>query len=118
MHDLTILKKFNVTLHPPNAPKIIEVIWSPPIFNWIKCNTDGYAANTTSVCGGIFRDKHAKFLLCFAENTKQGSAYHAELLGAMRANELASLYNWNCLWLECDSTLVVNAFKNHCLIPL
>lgn len=89
------------------APKIVEVIWNPPIFNWVKCNIDGSATNTTSACGGIFRDKNAKFLYCFAENTNFESAYHAELSGAMRAIELASQYQWNLLWLECDSALVV-----------
>ena len=117
MADFSILKKFNVSIHPPNAPQIIEVIWSPPNFNWVKCNTDGSATATSSACGGIFRDKHAKFLLCFAENTSLQNAYHAELMGAMRAIELASSSNWNYLWLECDSALVVNAFKNKYLIP-
>jgi len=27
--DFVILKKFNVTLHPPKAPQIIEVLWKP-----------------------------------------------------------------------------------------
>lgn len=117
MLDFIILKKFNVSVHPPNAPKIIEVIWNPPIFNWIKCNTDGSTTNTSSACGGIFRDNQAKFLLCFAEKTKNGSAFYAELSGVLKAIELAHTYNWNCLWLECDSALVVNAFKNQSLIP-
>jgi hypothetical protein len=30
MSDFTILKKFDITLNPPKAPKIIEVIWIPP----------------------------------------------------------------------------------------
>jgi ribonuclease HI len=115
--DFIILKKFNVCIHPPKAPKIIEVVWHPPIFRWIKCNTDGSATNTSSSCGGIFRDKDAKFLLCFAENTGIGSAYHAELSGAMRAIEIAVQHQWTSLWLESDSALVVNAFKNHSLVP-
>lgn len=117
MADFTILKKFNVNLHPPNAPKIIEVLWQPPIFHWIKCNTDGSANDITSSCGGIFRDKDSKFILCFAENTGIGNSLHAELCGAMRAIELAHQYQWRSLWLESDSTLVVKAFKNQSLIP-
>jgi len=30
MTDFSILKNFNVTIHPPNAPKIKEVFWTPP----------------------------------------------------------------------------------------
>ncbi|RHN73363.1 putative ribonuclease H-like domain, ankyrin repeat-containing domain-containing protein [Medicago truncatula] len=115
--DFIIMKKFNVSIHPPKAPRIIEVVWHPPIFDWIKCNTDGAATNVSSSCGGIFRNKDSMFLLCFAENTGIGSAYHAELSGAMRAIEIAARHHWNFLWLESDSALVVNAFKNHSLIP-
>ena len=35
----------------------------------------------------------------------------------MRAIELARQYNWDHLWLELDSSLVVNAFNNHALVP-
>jgi len=115
--DFIILKKLNVCIHPPKAPRIIEVIWHPPIFQWIKCNTDGSASNNTSSCGGLFRDKDSKFILYFADNTGSGSAYNAELSGAMRAIEVATQHNWNYFWLETDSALVVNAFKNNSLIP-
>lgn len=43
--DFTILKKLNISLHPPKAPKTIEVVWNPPILNWIKCNTNGGPLN-------------------------------------------------------------------------
>lgn len=35
----------------------------------------------------------------------------------MRAIEIAASHQWKSLWLESDSALVVNAFKNHSLIP-
>lgn len=117
MRNFTVLKKFGVCIHPPNAPKIIEVVWYPPIFSWVKCNTDGSSTSINSACGGIFRDNHAKFLLCFAEKTGSGNAYQAEISGAMRAIELAAQYQWRNLWLECDSAMVVNAFSNHNIIP-
>jgi hypothetical protein len=49
--DFSNLKKFNVTIHPPKAPDIKEVIWHPPISLWVKCNTDGDSNNLTSSCG-------------------------------------------------------------------
>lgn len=117
MYDFTIIKKFNITLHPPRAPQIIEVLWHPPILNWIKCNSDGSSTSISSGCGGIFRNHNSDFLLCFAENTGQEDAYYAELSGALRAIELAKQFNWFNLWLELDSLLVVNAFKNKALVP-
>jgi ribonuclease HI len=95
--NFVILKKFNVTLHPPRAPKIIEVIWKPPPPNWVKCNTDGSSNNLLSSCGGIFRDNNSNTLLCFAEHKGTGNAFHAELCGAMRAIELAEQRNWSNL---------------------
>ncbi|MCI24036.1 ribonuclease H protein [Trifolium medium] len=41
----------------------------------------------------------------------------AELCGAMRAIELAHNRNQTNLWLESDSTLVVQAFSNASLVP-
>jgi ribonuclease HI len=115
--DFAVLKKFHVDIHPPKAPKIIEVLWHPPIFQWIKCNTDGSSNDVTSSCGGIFSDKDLTFLCCFAENTGKGSAFHAELSGATRAIELAYQNHWDYLWLESDYVLVIKAFNNHSLVP-
>lgn len=56
-------------------------------------------------------------LLWFEENTGPGNAFHAEILGAMKAIEIAHQYQWKNLWLESDSSLVVNAFKNSSLVP-
>ena len=117
MTDFIILNKFNVMIHPPKAPKIIEVLWNPPTFQCIKCNTDGSANHATSACGGIFRDKYSNFLLCFAQNTGQGTAFQAELCGAVKAIELAHLYQWKYLWLKVDSALVVHAITNNSLVP-
>jgi len=93
INDFVFLKKFNIDIHPPKAPKIIEVLWNPPPFHWIKCNTDGSSNMQTSSCGGIFRNRNADILLCFAENIGHESAYFAELSGAMRAIELAKQHN-------------------------
>jgi ribonuclease HI len=116
MSDFVILKKFNITLHPPKAPSIKEVFWNPPLLHWTKCNTNGSANTTTSACGGIFRNSNADFALCFAENTGNGNAFHAELSGAMRAIEIAASRNWLHLWLELDSALIVNTFKSNSVI--
>jgi hypothetical protein len=38
--DFIILKQFKVSINHPKAPSIVEVIWSPPLDGWVKCNTD------------------------------------------------------------------------------
>jgi len=45
------------------------------------------------------------------------SAFHVELLGAMRAIEIAFQRKWLNSWLKSDSMLVVNAFFNSSIVP-
>jgi ribonuclease HI len=117
IRDFSIIKYFNINIHPPKAPQTKEVIWYPPSSGWIKCNTDGAASSVTSSCGGIFRNFLADMVCCFAQNTGQGFAFHAELCGAMSAIEIAHSFHWRQLWIETDSSLVVKAFKNDAIIP-
>ncbi|GAU38725.1 hypothetical protein TSUD_396540 [Trifolium subterraneum] len=87
VREFVIHKSFNVSLHPLKPLILKEVIWQPPIPQWIKCNTDGGSNTSTSSCGGIFRNHNADFLCAFVENT------------------------------ETNSTLVVMAFKSSALLP-
>jgi hypothetical protein len=41
VYDFSILKSFKVDINPPRASIIKEIIWSPPMFSWVKCNTNG-----------------------------------------------------------------------------
>jgi ribonuclease HI len=115
LRDFSFLKFFNITIHTPRVPCLKEVIWMPPALNWIKCNTDGASIGNPGLasCGGVFRDQNADFLLAFAEPLGIASSYFAELSGVIKAIEISFDNQWNNLWLETDSMLVVNAFKNH-----
>ncbi|GAU22345.1 hypothetical protein TSUD_106730 [Trifolium subterraneum] len=112
IRDFTILKTFKVTIHHPNVPAIKEIIWQPPMCNWIKCNIDGACTQGLASCSGVFRNHDVEFLYCFAEPLGNLSPFLAELCGAMRAVELAYHLNWKNLWLETDSTMVVLVFNN------
>lgn len=59
----------------------------------------------------------ASFLGCFTVNLGNSYSLHAEFFGAMWAIEQPFARNWCNLWLECDSILVVNAFKTNKGIP-
>jgi hypothetical protein len=91
MSHFDILKGLDISIHPPKSPVIKEIFWKPPPDFWIKCNTDGSTTSTSSACGGIFRNNLADFICCFAENTGSESAFHAELCGAMRCEQLKLL---------------------------
>jgi len=115
--EFVILKHFDVKINPPKFNIIKEVLWSPPILNWVKCNTDGAASSGKAACGGIYRNADSEFLGAFAINIGNTSALNAELIGAMVAIELAHLKQWHNLWLETDSMLVFLAFKSPNIVP-
>jgi hypothetical protein len=110
--EFMLLQKLHVKLKFCNAPKIKEVIWQPPIFNWIKCNCDGASLENTrnSACGGIFRNVDSSFLGAYALNICISTSLKVELICAMNAIETAANKGWSHLWLESDSMLVVIAF--------
>lgn len=56
-------------------------------------------------------------LVVFASNLGIFSLWKAELFGAMLAIELAFARGWHNLWLECDSKLLVDAFKSEKGVP-
>ncbi|PNX62397.1 ribonuclease H, partial [Trifolium pratense] len=90
--EFTILRAFHVKFKYANAPVIKEVLWQPPVFNWIKCNCDGSSIGISS-------------------------SLHDELIGAMTAVEIAHSKGWINLWIETDSMLVVLAFKSSKVVP-
>jgi hypothetical protein len=114
IRDFTFLKCFNIHIHQPRTTFTKEVYWHPPLMNWVKCNIDGASNGNpgNAACGGIYRDHNADFIYGFAEPLGVASAYIAEMCGAMRAIETAYHNQWNNLWLESDSTTVVEAFNN------
>jgi len=77
--DFLLLKAFSVKLNFGNSARIKEVIWQPPILNWVKCNIDW----------GIYINSNADFLGAFACNLGNSNSLKAELNGVMLAIELA-----------------------------
>ena len=119
MEEFVILKAFRISIHPPKAPIIKEVVWHPPVVNWLKVNTDGAVTKSPhkAACGGIFRSSKGFTRGCFAQNLSTDSAFVAEIYGAILAIEIAKYHNWNNIWLETDSALLLMAFKNFDMIP-
>jgi ribonuclease HI len=119
INDFEIMKFFKVGIHQPRPPKIIEVLWTPPLHGWYKCNTDGSSLGNPrlAACAGVFRNHKGEFIGGFAQKLGRDNALFAEIMGVILAIECASEKNWNQLWVECDSRLVVSAFKNPNIIP-
>jgi ribonuclease HI len=114
MRDFSFLKMFRISIHRSRPNILKEVLWHPPLLNWLKCNIDGASCGNPGIaaCGGIFRDHNADFVYGFAEPLGTCSAYVAEMSGFMRAIEIAFHKQWNHLWIESDLSTVVSAFIN------
>ncbi|XP_019423031.1 PREDICTED: uncharacterized protein LOC109332502 [Lupinus angustifolius] len=117
--DLIILRSLDIALNINKAPVIIEVIWRTPRVGWVKANSDGAAHGSPGISGsgGLFRDHMGSFMLAFSNYTSIQSAIFAELHGAMHAVAIAANRDWCNLWLECDSTLVIDIFNGTSLPP-
>lgn len=105
MQYFLILKQFGIEAHPRKAPIIKQVHWQLPPPPWLKCNTDGAARGSP----GLFIDDNAFF---FWEVLLPIQAFNQLLLAVIIAIEMAMEKNWSVLWLETNSSLLVNAFKN------
>lgn len=119
MTEFVIMKTFKVNIHPPKAPSIKEVIWQPPIQQWIKLNTDGAMIKNPcrASCASIFRDNNSIFKGGFAQNVETDSPFVEEMMAALVAIEIAFDRGWHNLWLETDSQLILLAFKAKNMIP-
>ncbi|XP_058734120.1 uncharacterized protein LOC131605827 [Vicia villosa] len=117
--SFSMLKRFDVNINPRNTTTSFDVLWSPPLHGWTKCNIDGVAIGSPwkSACGGIFWDIEARHVLSFIIPLGRAPLANAELLATIVAMEKAMELRLNKCWLESDCTLVVKAFYNHALVP-
>lgn len=108
--DLQVLHSFRIKGCPRRFRDIIEVRWYPPGHGWVKCNTDGSSmgAPGDSTAAGVFRDSSGVVLGCFVRHVGCLFAFEAELIASMHAILIAFSRGWHHLWLESDSSYVVN----------
>ncbi|KAF1888871.1 hypothetical protein Lal_00036913 [Lupinus albus] len=112
LHDFSILKSLKVVINYKKALHITEVIWKFPSLGIVKINTDGAALGAPSQAGdgAIFRDQEGNFTGCFASYYDIQDALYAKLKYVILVIELAKNFGWNSIWLECNSTNVMNIF--------
>ncbi|XP_058751480.1 uncharacterized protein LOC131624540 [Vicia villosa] len=117
--NFTLLKGFDITIHPRKPLRTLEILWTPPPMGWIKGNIDGIAQGSPSMaaCGGIFRDGSACYITSSGAFIGTGNFVVAELMSAIIAIEKACELGWRKIWIEIDCSLVVKAFSNAHLVP-
>ncbi|XP_057779773.1 uncharacterized protein LOC130998369 [Salvia miltiorrhiza] len=115
--DLRILRNIGIKGRAAPPSNFINVYWWPPSGDWIKVNTDGSALGTPGkiAAGGVFRDKFSLVRGCFHINGGIGYAFEVELLVVITALRLAHDRNWHYLWIESDSTYIVQLLHSRSL---
>ncbi|KAK2658521.1 hypothetical protein Ddye_005054 [Dipteronia dyeriana] len=91
-----------------------SVIWSPPAPGLTKVNTDGAALSSPCAegCRGVFRNCRAFVKGCFVVPLDHVFAFEAELLVASMAINFAWQNGWHRIWLESDSSYVVQLLSS------
>ena len=119
IQDLRILKTFGACCRLRRAPRVVEVNWHPPLIGWIKINSDGAWKHGEGIggFGAIFRDYKGQFLGAFASNLDIPSSIAAEVMAVITAIEIAWVRDWKHIWLEVDSSLVLDYIRSPSLVP-
>ncbi|KAL6126962.1 hypothetical protein ACLB2K_075007 [Fragaria x ananassa] len=101
------------------APRVIEVVWHPPVIGWVKINSDGAWKHAEGVggFGAVFRDFKGHVLGAFSSNIDIPSSVAAEVMAVIVAIELAWVRDWKHIWLEVDSSLVLDYLRSPLLVP-
>ncbi|XP_057811539.1 uncharacterized protein LOC131025771 [Salvia miltiorrhiza] len=107
------LRELGVRSRSAPPPDYIDVHWWPPDLNWMKVNTDGSALGAPGriFAGDVFRDHQAEVRGCFHVKGGSGFALEEELLAVIKAIAIAESRGWRKLWLESDSTYVVELLR-------
>ncbi|XP_019434823.1 PREDICTED: uncharacterized protein LOC109341375 [Lupinus angustifolius] len=113
IEEFSIMRSLSIQLNHRKSPKMVEVTWKCPPIRWTKVNTDGAAFGSPSQAdgAGIFRNTNGNFMGCFTDYFEIKDTLYVEFKAALMAVEFAKKKGWNSIWLECDSSLVVDMFK-------
>ena len=117
--DFSYLKVFYIITCLRKEISPIQVIWEFPHINWVKVNTDGIARGcpSFSACVGIFRGSKGEYIGSFSSFLGVQKSLYVDVMGVILAIELAWSKGFRRIWLECDSSLLCQAFSSFNLIP-
>ncbi|KAL6177056.1 hypothetical protein ACLB2K_053688 [Fragaria x ananassa] len=119
VQDFRIIKSFGAECRLGRAPRVIEVLWHPPVIGWVKINSDGAWKHAESVggFGAIFYDFKGHVLGAFSSNIDIPSLAAAKVMSVIVAIELAWVHDLKHIWLEVDSSLVLDYLRSPLLVP-
>ncbi|XP_057788467.1 uncharacterized protein LOC131005480 [Salvia miltiorrhiza] len=120
IRELQVFHRLKVPGNPRPTPVIVDVIWKLPPPLWLKANIDGSIRGEPAAmhAGGVIRNAFNLVIVCYHFSVGPGFPFEVELLALLIILERAATNNWYNLWVESDSTYVVNIFNNRStLVP-
>lgn len=107
--EILLCNFFKVRIKFSRGIVVKEVKFLKPQPGWIKVNIDGAAIGQPgkALCGGIFMMCRGFTKGCFAMSLGTQTSLYAEIMGFILAIELAKVRNWFPLWVETDSTTLM-----------
>ncbi|PNX85809.1 ribonuclease H [Trifolium pratense] len=115
--DDRVFNRLQVAQCPVRPSGYVLVSWKSPSAPWLKENTDCSVRNSVAACGAIFRDYTGGFLGGFSCQLHVSSVLHTEILAIIIAIEQAHQRGWLHVWIESDSQIVIQASKDHSIVP-
>ncbi|XP_020599702.1 uncharacterized protein LOC110039090 [Phalaenopsis equestris] len=117
VHKMNKLKRFpnisnSYSSGQPDQIQVYRVYWKPPDHNTVKITTDGSFNNSGVGVGGVYRNHLGKCLLQFYIPVMVVDALETELVAVYWALKIAKMTSWYNLWLEVDSTNLLN-YEEH-----
>lgn len=96
------------------------IIWEKPDENWVKLNCDGSLKSDPcrAGCGGLLRNSGGSWIRGFSQHLGNCSILKAEAWAVLEGIRLADHCGVGKLWLESDSSLVVNAVNDPSKCPM
>lgn len=108
-----MLRSFRIQPKYTAQVTVTEVSWVKPPLLWYKVNTDGVSLGQPgyAACGGIFRMWSGFSTGSYIMPLLVQIAIFAEIMGFILSVELAHVKGWFPLWLETNSTVLVDNVK-------
>ncbi|KAL6179287.1 hypothetical protein ACLB2K_050803 [Fragaria x ananassa] len=105
--------KPDLTVSRSPWPQFVISIWHPLVIGWVKINSDGAWKHAKGVAdfGVVFRDFKGYVLGTFSSNIDILSSVAAKVMAVIVAIELAWVRDWKHIWLEIDSSLVLDYLR-------
>ncbi|XP_004296004.1 PREDICTED: putative ribonuclease H protein At1g65750-like [Fragaria vesca subsp. vesca] len=117
--DSKVLSSMGVILVLKCQSALRIVLWHPPLIPWLKLNTNGFSKGNPGLagCGGVFRDSFGRLIGGYCQGLGTQTTFFVELMTVILGVEFAFHFGWHHIWLESDSTTILQCISSSSFAP-